>query len=132
MNASRQRALNIMAGIVFSLLGLACYGAAGYLTLVPPKPVMGVNSLVLDTKTCEQMLSRLGFQVSKQKTELRAEKKGGLENPERLLLDASIGISSCGLPLVRFCMGAGCQPPAIPDGIFFALATQLSAAEVVD
>lgn len=131
MNASRQRALNIWAGMTFSLLGLACYGAAGYLTEVPRKPVMGINSLELNTKPCEQMLSRLGFQVSKFKTELRVEKKGGLENAERLLADASIGISSCGLPLVRFCVGTGCEAPATPDGIFFALGTHLSTSDVL-
>lgn len=129
MNVSRQRVLNILAGIIFSLLGLVCYGAAGYLVLVPPKPVIGINSLDLDTKACEKLLSQLGFKTTKFKTELRAERKGGFENPERLLSDASIGISSCGLPLVRFCMGTGCQAPAVPEGIFFALGTQASAPE---
>lgn len=130
MNVARQRVLNVLTGVVFALLGCAAYGAAAYLVLVPPKPILGVESLEVDTKPCMQMLTRLGFQVTKQKVELRAEKRGGLENAERLLADASIGIAACGLPLTRFCMGTGCQAPAIPDGISFALSTQVAPPEL--
>lgn len=92
---------------------------------------MGPDSLKLDTQPCRQILSRLGFQVSVHSSELRAQKADGFDDPEKLLADASIGISSCGFPITRFCMGDGCEPPAVPGGIFFGLATQLST-EVVE
>lgn len=129
MDVKKQRALNILAGVMFSLLGLACYGGAAYLTLVPPEPVMGPDSLKLDTRPCKQLLTRLGFRVNEHNTELRVQRQDGLENGDRLLADASIGISGCGLPLTRFCMGEGCESPAVPGGIFFSLATQLTATK---
>lgn len=130
MNVAHQRVLNILAGALFALLGFACYGGAAYFATVAPKPVMGPDSLKLDTRACKQTLSRLGFQVTEHSSELRAQKTNGLENPERLLADASIGMSSCGLPIKRFCMGSGCEPPAVPNGIFFGLATQLTMESV--
>lgn len=129
MNVVRQRVLNILAGIVFAILGLACYGVAAYLVKVPPDPVMGPDSLKLETAACTKLLERLGFKVSVFPTELRVAKQNALDDAKETMADASIGISSCGMPITRFCMGQGCQPPAVPNGIFFALSTQLPGTE---
>ena len=131
MNVARQRTLNVLAGIVFSLLGVGAYAAAVYLIKVPPEPVLGSHSTEIDVKACTQLLTRLGFQHSKLKTELRVEKKGDLADAERMMSDASIAIAGCGLKITRFCLGTGCQAPAIPDGIFFALSTQVAVEDLM-
>jgi hypothetical protein len=124
VNSARQRLLNVLAGLAFGLLGTALWAAAVYLVLVPPAPAGQAPLVDANLSACERTLSALGFTSVKVGTELRAEHPS-LENPEHLLADASLGITACALPVVRFCMGPGCKIPSLPGGIAFALSTRI-------
>jgi len=123
MNVARQRLLNILTGIAFALLGFLCYGAAGYLALVAPKPIGEPLPAKPNLTACKRTLSELNFQVTEIGPELRIQ-KAGLDNPDTLLKEASLAIGVCGLPMTRFCMGPGCKPPALPNGMYFVISSQ--------
>jgi hypothetical protein len=126
MNGARQRLLNVLTGLASGLFGLVLWAAAAYLTFVPPAPVGQAPLVDAHLVACENTLSVLGFKHEKVGHELRAE-RASLENPQQLLSEASLGISSCGLPVLRFCMGPGCKRPSLPGGVAFALSTRIHA-----
>lgn len=129
MNVARQRLLNVLAGIAFSLIGISFYGVAAYFALVPPKPIGEAPLVKAELTSCVRTLDELGFQHNEVAGQELRISKAGLDNPERALADASLAISACGLPLNRFCMGPGCKQPAIADGIYFALATKIEQSK---
>jgi hypothetical protein len=124
MNGARQRMLNVVAGLTAGLFGIALWAAATYLELVPPAPAGQAPLVEANVVACGTTLSSLGFKSTKVGNELRAE-RASLENPQQLLNDASLGISACGLPVLRFCMGPGCMSPSLPGGVAFALSTRI-------
>jgi hypothetical protein len=124
MNGARQRMLNVVAGLTSGLFGIALWAAATYLELVPPVPAGQAPLVESNVVACGTTLSALGFKSAKVGNELRAE-RASLENPQQLLNDASLGISACGLPVLRFCMGPGCKIPSLPGGVAFALSTRI-------
>ena len=124
MNGARQRMLNVLAGLALGLFGIALWAAATYLVLVPVAPVGQAPLVEANVAACASTLAALGFKNAKMGNELRAE-RSSLENPQQLLSEASLGISACGLPLLRFCMGPGCRSPSLPGGVAFALSTRI-------
>ena len=107
------------------VLGIGCGGAALYVVRMPPAASKPAYDLSENLPSCVSALRSLGFQTQRFATEIRAHKPT-LAHPRRLLSQASLGIALCGLPMLRFCMGASCRAPAVPNGISFALATQNS------
>src|ERR1700754_543276 len=71
MNVARQRTLNVLAGVAFTLLGFACYGAAGYLAFVPPAPVGDAPLMDANTTDCQRTLTEIGLTSFKIGPELR-------------------------------------------------------------
>ena len=124
MNGARQRLLNVLTGFAAGLFGLALWAAAAYLTFVPPAPAGQAPLIDAHVAACVNTLSALGFKHDKVGNELRAE-RASLDNPQQLLSEASLGISGCGLPLLRFCMGPGCKRPSLPGGVAFALSARI-------
>jgi hypothetical protein len=126
MNGARQRLLNVLTGLTSGLFGLVLWAAAAYLTFVPPVPVREAPLIDAHLASCESTLAVLGFKHEKVGNELRVE-RASLEDPKQLLSEASLGISSCGLPVLRFCMGPGCKRPSLPGGVAFTLSTRIHA-----
>ena len=121
---AQQRFLNTVLGLTMLLFGLVFFFGAGYVYSHPPAPIGDAELITGDISTCKHALESLGHSVRQQGDELRIERTTPtFDNADRMLADASLGISSCGLPLKRFCMGPGCQP----QGVSFALATKVPA-----
>jgi len=121
---AHQRLLNTVLGLTMVLFGLCFFMGAGYVYLHPPEPIGEARLIEGDIRTCQNTLIQLGHEVHRQGNELRVERVSStFDNAERMLADASLGISACSLPIVRFCMGAGCTL----RGVSFALSTQVSA-----
>src|SRR6202035_1057465 len=107
---AHQRFLNTVLGLTMILFGFLFFGGAGYVYMHPPEPVGEARLIEGDIRTCQATLTQLGHEVHRQGDELRVERVSStFDNAERMLADASLGISACSLPVVRFCMGPGCQ-----------------------
>lgn len=121
---AQQRFLNTVLGLTMLLFGLLFFAGATYIYAHPPAPTGDAELVAGDVSTCKHTLENLGHIVRQQGDTLLVERTTQtFDNAERMLADASLGISSCGLPLQRFCMGTGCQP----QGVSFALATKVAA-----
>ena len=109
-----------------TLFGLLFYAGAGYVYVTPPTPTGDAPLIDGDIRSCTVTLQQLGHTVKHEQDELRVERLSPqFDNAERLLADASLGISACSLPLIRFCMGPGC--PA--QGVSFALSAKVAATK---
>jgi len=125
MNVARQRGLNIVGGIAAFLVGAGFFVSSLYIARLPVDPLAGRPAPEINVPACQSALRSLGFIVQRSPSEIVAESPT-LDNPELSLSNASVGISLCHLPLLRFCMGKGCHFPAVPSGMSFALETSVA------
>lgn len=119
MTPTQLKAVNTMAAVIFGLAGTACFGLAAYLAMTPapPKAAQYVKRTP-DVANCMQALRDLGMSVEKTGPNIVQARVGRSDvddNPKQVLDLASIGISTCKLPLKAFCMGSACINPGKPD-----------------
>jgi len=126
MSTSRKTPINLFVGVGLGALGLACFAIAAYLS--KSAPAIEAPNLEAQLSRCQRFFASLSLENARVGSELIVQRRS-LDNPERLLSDASIGVLACELPLVRFCMGPGCRPPSAADGMTFVLS--VSATSVV-
>lgn len=118
MRAQDKKKFNIVAGILFSILGLILVGMGVYMSMTPNEDVtLKVITPTVDPEACKSVLSNLGYRVSGSDTIEASEQT--LDDPAGQLSKASLGISACGLKLTEFCMGTDC--PIKPKGLKFKL-----------
>lgn len=121
---THQRALNTLLGLIMLICGLLFFGAAAYIYKHPPAPEGSAALINADTATCERTLAMLKFGVQRRGNDLFANiATTDFNDSKQMLSNASIAISSCGMPLLRFCLGPGCHVP----GTTFVLSTQVAA-----
>ena len=121
---THQRTLNTLLGTVMLFFGLVFFAASAYIYKHPPTPQGSARLINADSATCERTLAMLKFGVKREGDDLFANiATSDFSNSKQMLSDASIGISSCGMPLLSFCMGPGCHIP----GTTFVLSTKVQA-----
>lgn len=114
MTPEAQRKFNISVGTLSLLFGLAAWAAAGYVALTPaqPRPAPVSPLPVIDLASCAQALTSMGLPASVRTARIEVF-RADIDDPEKLLRDASLGLAACKLELQRFCMGEGCPQPGL-------------------
>ena len=127
MNTVRhQRILNTVLGLMMLILGIGFFAGSVYIYRHPPLPVGNAPLIEGDVSTCERTLVMLRERVHRQGNALFVQQlASNFDNSKRMLSNASIGISACGLPLIELCMGPACRV----HGLSFVLPTEVSAVK---
>ncbi len=121
---THQRTLNTLLGSIMLICGLLFFAAAAYIYKHPPAPQGSALLVNADSATCERTLAMLKFSARRQGNDLFASVyTNDFNESKQLLSNASIAISACGMPLLRFCLGPGCHVP----GTSFVLSTKVAA-----
>jgi hypothetical protein len=129
MTPESKKNMNVAAGIVFSILGLACFVIAFYVASVPgiPKPAPVHMAPVVSEASCRDTLAMMGYVTENKSGGGLKAKAGSLTDPQAALLKATAAVGLCRLKLVEFCMGSTCEG----GGLTFTLAPAPKLAPVV-
>lgn len=114
MTPESKKQFNLLAGVLFGVLGMGCFGVAAYVASVPapPKPAPVQMTPVVNVASCRDVLQAMGYSTRMESGGVSAN-DAALDDPQAALTKATAAIGVCKMTLDTFCMGEACTEPGV-------------------
>jgi hypothetical protein len=114
MTPETKKQFNLLAGVLFGVLGMGCFGVAAYVASVPaePKPAPVQLAPTVNVASCRDVLQSMGYSTRMESGGVSAN-DAALDDPQAALTRATAAIGVCKMALDTFCMGEACPEPGV-------------------